>query len=118
LKDFCFTGQLDNKNCIFKIDTGSDIAIVNRNLVALNKVKFELNNCSLRYPTGEKVVVKEKVFMKVRLGKYIVEIPMLVANIYDSCILRIDFLKKIHLENIFKIIFSEQKEMRSFGKFF
>jgi len=23
LKDFCFAGQLDNKNCIFKIDTGS-----------------------------------------------------------------------------------------------
>jgi len=42
-----------------------------------------------------------------RLGKYIVEIPMLVANINDSCILGIDFLKKIHLENIFKTIFSE-----------
>jgi len=27
LKDFCFAGQLDNKNCIFKIDTGSDISI-------------------------------------------------------------------------------------------
>jgi len=53
LKDFCFAGQFDNKNCIFKIDTGSDISIVNRNLIASNKVRFELNNCNLRYPTGE-----------------------------------------------------------------
>jgi len=104
--------QLDNKSCIFKIDTGSDVSIVNRNLISLNKVKFELNNCNLRYPTGEKVVVKEKVFVKVRLGKYIVEIPMLIANINDSCILGVDFLKKIHLENIFKTIFSEQKEIQ------
>jgi len=69
LKDFYFAGQLNNKNCIFKIDTGSDISIVNRNLIASNKVKFELNNCCLKYPTGEKVVIKEKVFVKVRLGK-------------------------------------------------
>jgi len=66
----------------------------------------------LRYPTREKVVIKEKVFVKVRLGKYIVEIPMLVANINDSCILGVDFLKKIHLENIFKTIFSEQKKIQ------
>jgi len=122
LKDFCFVGQLDNKNCIFKIDTGSDISIVNRNLIASNKVKFKLNNCSLRYPTGEKVVVKEKVFVEVRLGKYTVKIPMLVAKINDDCILGVDFLKEIHLENNFKTIFSEQKEiqcgrLKSFLKF-
>jgi len=28
LKDFCFAGQLDNKNYIFKIDTGSDIFLL------------------------------------------------------------------------------------------
>jgi len=55
-------------------------------------------------------VVKEKVFVEVRLGKYIVKIPMLVANINDDCILGVDFLKEIHLENIFKTIFSEQKK--------
>jgi len=112
LKDFCFAGQLDNKDCVFKVDTGSDISIVNRNLIALNKVKFKLNNCNLRYPTGEKVLIKEKVFVKVRLNKYIVKIPMLVANINDDCILGVDFLKKVHLENIFKTIFSEQKEIQ------
>jgi len=57
-------------------------------------------------------VIKNKVFVEVRLGKYIVEILMLVANINDSCILEIDFLKKIHLEDIFKPIFSEQKEIK------
>jgi len=92
LKDFCFVGQLDNRNCIFKIDTGSDISIINKNLVAPNKIKFKLNNYSLRYPTGEKVVVKDKVFVEVRLGKYGVEIPMLIADIKDNCILGVDFL--------------------------
>jgi len=65
LKDFCFAGQHNNKNCIFRIDTGSDISIVNKNLIALNKIKFKLNNYSLRYPTGEKVVVKEEVFVEI-----------------------------------------------------
>jgi len=36
---------------------------------------------------------------------------MLVADINDNCILG-DFLKKIHLENIFKLIFSKQKEIQ------
>jgi len=104
--------KIDNKNCIFKIDTDSDISIVNRDLIASNNVKFELNNCSLRYPTGEKVVIKEKVFANVRLDKYIVEIPMLIANINDSYILGVNFFKKIHLENIFKIIFFKPEEIR------
>jgi len=66
----------------------------------------------LRYSTGEKVVIRDKVFVEVWLGKYVVEIPMLVTNINDSYILGIDFLKKIHLENIFKPIFTEQKEIK------
>jgi len=36
---------------------------------------------------------------------------MLIANINDSCIL-VDFLKKNYLENIFKPIFSKQKEIQ------
>jgi len=80
LKNFCFVGQLNNKNCVFKIDMESDISIVNKSLIAPNKIKFKLSNCNLRYPTGEKVVVKDKVFVEVRLDRYIVEIPMLVGN--------------------------------------
>jgi len=112
LRYFCYTGQLDNKGCIFKIDTGSDVSIVNGNLIPFNKVKYKINNYSLRYPTGEKVIIKEKVFVKVRLGEYLVEIPMLVAEINDDCILGVDFLRKIHLENIFETIFSKQKEIQ------
>jgi len=61
---------------------------------------------------GEKVIVKDKVFAQVRLSSYLIEIPMLVANINDNCILGIDFLKKIHLKNIFKPIFYERKEIQ------
>jgi len=56
-------------------------------------------------------MIKEKIFVEVRLGKYIVKISM-IANINDDCILGVDFLKKIHLENIFETIFSEQKEIQ------
>jgi len=45
VKDFCLVGQLDNKDCIFKINMGSDISIVNESLIAPNKIKFKLNNC-------------------------------------------------------------------------
>jgi len=67
-------------------------------------------------------VVKENVFVKVRLGKYVVKIPMLVANINDDCIIGVDFLKEIYLENIFKTIFSKhthtkRNSMWSFRKF-
>jgi len=40
----------------------SDVSIVNTSLIVSNKIKLKLSNCSLRYPTGEKVVVKEKGF--------------------------------------------------------
>jgi len=50
LKNVYFVGQLDNKNCVSKIDTDSDISMVNKSLVAPNKIKYELSNYNLRYP--------------------------------------------------------------------
>ncbi|KYN11577.1 hypothetical protein ALC57_16269 [Trachymyrmex cornetzi] len=47
----------------------------------------------------------------IRLGNYLVEIPMLAAKINDDCILGVDFLEKINLGNIFESIFHGQKEM-------
>jgi len=84
LEDFYYVRQLDNKSCVFKIDTGFDMSIVNKSLVVPNKIKFKLSNCNLRYPAGEKVVIKDKVFVEVQLDKHLVEIPMLIANINDN----------------------------------
>jgi len=65
LKDFCYVGQLDNKNCVFKIDTRSDVSIVNKSLIAPNKIKYKLSNYNLRYLTEKKVVTNDKIFVKV-----------------------------------------------------
>lgn len=43
------------------------------------------------------------------LGKYFVEISMFVAEINDECLLGIDYLKKINLENIFDAVFNVPK---------
>lgn len=71
--------------------------------------RIEIKKHNLRYPTGEKVLVKCKVFSKVEIGKYFVKIPMFVAEINDECLLGVDFLKKINLENIFDVAFNVPK---------
>ncbi|KMQ88146.1 integrase core domain protein [Lasius niger] len=67
---------------------------------------------NLRYPTKEKVLVESKVKVKIEIGKYSVEIPMFVTEINDECLLEVDFLKMINLENVFDSLFEEaQKEI-------
>ncbi|KYN09428.1 hypothetical protein ALC57_18460, partial [Trachymyrmex cornetzi] len=110
LTKFCFQGEVNNKRCILRIDTGSDVSILNDNLIESNQCKIKIDNCSLTYPTGEKVSINYKVHTKVRLRSYLVEISMLVAKINDDCILDIDFLEKLNLGNIFESIFNSQKE--------
>jgi hypothetical protein len=38
----------------------------------------------------------------VELGKFSIEIPMLITKISDDCILGVDFLEIINLERIFE----------------
>jgi len=40
---------------------------------------------------------------------YSVEIPLFVAEINDDCLLRVDFLKTIKLENVFDYAFEKIK---------
>jgi len=92
---FCFKGILDGKNCVCKIDTGSDVSILNRNMVERSKSRILVKDCCLRSPTGEEVPILFKVGATVNLGKCSEKrIPMLVADISDECILGIDFLEK------------------------
>jgi len=44
-------------------------------------------------------------YTKVRLGNYLVDIPILVAKVCDDCIFGVDFFEKINLGNIFESIF-------------
>jgi len=81
---------------------------LNDNLIELSQCKIKINNCNLKYPTGDKVSINYKVYTKVWLGIYLIKIPMLVAKI-NKCILDVDFLEKLNLENIFESVFSNQK---------
>ena len=83
------------------MDTGSDISILNKKLVGSSKQRLRLENCNLKYPTGEEVGVEFKVFAKIIVGKFCLEFPFLVAEISDDCILGADFLKEVNLSGIF-----------------
>lgn len=58
----------------------------------------------LQYSAGEKVPIEFEVKVKVELGKYSVG-PMLVASINDECLLGVDFLRIVNLENVFESAF-------------
>jgi len=78
-KRSCVRGLLNNKPCVFKIDTGSDVSVLSIKLA--ESLKQEKVNCNLKYPTGEKVPIISRVFAEVSLGKFCIEIPFYVANI-------------------------------------
>jgi len=91
--DFCYYRKLDDKGCSFKIDT--NVSIVNKRMLDFGEKRTFSGNRSLRYPTGEKVPIECEVVVEVRIGKYNVQVSMLVAEIRDDCILGVDFLRTI-----------------------
>jgi len=52
------------------------------------------------------------VHTKIRLGNYLVEIPMLMAKFNDEYILGVDFLEKFNLENTFESVFDSLKRIK------
>ncbi|KYM95033.1 hypothetical protein ALC62_14334 [Cyphomyrmex costatus] len=98
LREFCYEGEMNDKHCIFKIDTGSDV-------LKFDRQKMEVCNCNVRYPTGEQVLVKYKVKVKVRLANYTLMFSILVAEINDDCILGVNFLRFFNLQNVFDTMF-------------
>lgn len=105
-------GLLDGKPYFFKVDTGSDVSIVKESLITCPKQHYAINECYLKYPTGETISVNYKVIVEIELGKYFLEIPMLVANISDDCILGSDFLEMINLDKIFESKFGNFENCR------
>ncbi|KAL6268296.1 hypothetical protein P5V15_001413 [Pogonomyrmex californicus] len=75
---------MNGQGCIFKIDTGSDVSILNRKLVRSNKQRIWIGNRKLRYPIGEKIPIDFKVLVQVELGKFSLEFPMFVIDIEDA----------------------------------
>lgn len=59
-----------DKSCKFKIDTSSDVLIVNERLIKESKQRILVENSFFKYPTEEKVSIKFKVKVKIGLGAY------------------------------------------------
>jgi len=88
------------KLCFFRVDTGSDISILNKKLINFSKGRLPLGNNFPKYPTGEKVAVQFRVSAQIAVGKFSLEFPFFVAEISDDCILGVDFLKRVNLIKI------------------
>jgi len=98
---FCYKGKLNEKICfLFRVDMGSDVFIINNKFIEGTKRKFDVRNCKLRYPIEENVSIEFKIDTEVELGKFSIKIPMFVSKISDDCLLGVDLLRKINLNNI------------------
>lgn len=93
-RDFCYIISLNEKKCVFKIDTGSDVSLVNRKFVRQGEQKFPVVGRRFKYPTREDVSIECEILAKVVLGENSLELPMLVSEITDDCLLGVDFLQK------------------------
>ena len=60
LKAIEFDGSVDKKSCIFKIDSGSDVTILNSKFVEPRCHRIPLDGPNLKYPTGEDIPIKFK----------------------------------------------------------
>ncbi|KMQ84239.1 retroviral aspartyl protease family protein [Lasius niger] len=101
---FYYKGNLDGDNCLFKIDTGSDVLVVNEKVIIGPKQRYEINNCCLKYPTGETISVSYKVIVEIELGKHLLEVPIIIEEKVPS------FLKTFFEENS-KNLISSQKDI-------
>lgn len=112
---FSYKGKLDNSECNFKIDTGSNISFLNKKLVQVDKQRIRTKKDTIRYPSGDEVPIEFKVKVTVVLGKFTKKIPMYVLKMSEDCLLGVDFLKEAGLKNVFKEAFgfSEFKEKQN-----
>ena len=104
LKAFEFDGTVDKKSCILKIDSGSNVTILNSKFVEPRCHWIPLDGPNLKYPTDEDVSIKFKTAVRIDLGQHSVQMIVFVADIDDDCILGYDFLSKTGItESINKI---------------
>lgn len=54
--NFYYNGKINDKKCSFKVDTGSDISVLNKKLINKDMKKIRVRNCNLKYSTGEKIL--------------------------------------------------------------
>ena len=107
---FSYFGILNGRECLFRIDTGSDVSIVNQRFIDLKENSLALGNCKLKYPSGEIVPIKSRFLVKLSLGKFLMEMPMYVMEMEEDCLLGDDFLSKTGLSEFFDTLFGSQRQ--------
>jgi hypothetical protein len=112
-KHFSYWGFFNEKKCLFKTDTGSDVSIVSQKFINSKKNGLALGNYRLRYASGEMVPIKSRVLVKLSLGKFLLEMPMFVMDMEEDCLLGDDFLSKTSLSEFFDAIFEGQRRYPS-----
>jgi len=63
--------------------------------------------CVIKYPIGEKVPIKFRTMVSIKLGNCLMKLPVVVME--DDCLLGVDFLLMVGLDIIFEP-FSGRKE--------
>jgi len=107
---FVFRGKINGKYCDFKLDTGSDVTVINPKLIDVSGKHIPVKNERLRYPTGEKVPVKFRSQVKVELGKYSCRMLVYVAEIGENCILGADFCLQTGIDKVFRSAILESSQ--------
>ena len=69
---------MDKKSCILKIDSGSDVTILNSKFVEPRCHRTPLDGPNLKYPTGEDVPIKLKTVVRIDLGQHSVQMIILL----------------------------------------
>ena len=90
---FYFSSKIVKILCNFKIDSGSDVSILNFKLFNSNKKRIPNDSFVLKYLTGETVPVYFQTFVTVDIGIHHLDLKVFVADYSDDCILGLDFLK-------------------------
>jgi len=111
---FIFRGKINGKHCNFKLDTGSDVTVINPRLVDASRKHIPMGNKRLRYPTGERVPVKFRSQVEIELGEYSCKMIVYVAEIGENCILGADFCLQTGIDEVFKsVILKSSQEKKS-----
>ena len=87
-------GSIAGVNCSFTIDTGSDITIVCPDVLQRSRTILQPVTGHIKTVSGEMTQIRAKGVLEVSLGSWNMSQKIWVADVYDECILWMDFLQK------------------------
>jgi len=102
---FCLNGFVNGCRCNFKIDTGSDVTLIRSDFLSFSKKISFKESFVFKYPTGERVPIKGRVEILVKIGKFKVKLFTYVVDMIEECLLGVDFLSEVKFDTFFNSFF-------------